>query len=457
MDNLPPHSLEAEEGVLSCILQSPRECLPECQEQNIQPDTFYGESHGIIYRVMVKVGQFDPNTLAQALRDAGQLEDIGGHVRLAELTDKSPSATHLEYYTKIVLEKAMLRKLWVMSHNNLVEIPKADNADALLERVEVEVLSIRSDSTAGEEYSAKELVLKAIDKVERCVERKGQLDGLSYGFHDIDHMTWGMRPGELVVVAARPSCGKTSLCMNIAEDVAVRQGQPVGVFSLETMADTLMFRMLCSRARVDSMRVRRGELLEGDRRKLEVAGLQLAPAPLYVRDRSGLSIGQIRAAARRMHKKHGIKLFIVDYLQLTKSETKRGENREREVAQVSNGLKTLAKELNVPVIVISATNRESDKETRKPRLSDLRESGQLEFDADVAMLLYRPTEQGKPPPNPNDPEFQVNIFIAKQKEGPIGDVPLWFKKTFTRFESMDNSRRDEPKINPEDTQWGGNN
>lgn len=452
MDKLPPHSLEAEEGVLSCILLSPKESLPQCQEQGIQPDTFYGVAQGIIYREMLKAGAFDVNTLVQALKDMGQLEGVGGWAYLTSLLDKSPSSTHLEYYTKTVLEKAKLRKLYTIHLQGAVDVFRADSADSLLEKAETEISSIRSDSSSGDEHTARDLVLKAIDKVERCYARKGQLDGLSYGFPDIDKMTWGMRAGELIVVAARPSCGKTSLCMNIAEHVAMTQKEKVGVFSLETVADTLMFRMLCSRARVDSMRVRRGELLEQDRRSLEVAGLQLSTAPLIVRDRSGLTIHQLRSSAKRMHQRHGIKLFIIDYLQLTRSETKRGENREREVAQVSNGLKTLAKELNVPVIVISATNRDSDREERKPKLSDLRESGQLEFDADVAIMLYRPHKHGEPPPNPNDLEYQVNAFIAKQKEGPIGEVPLWFKKIYTRFESME-SEKPVARIDESDTHW----
>jgi replicative DNA helicase len=252
-------------------------------------------------------------------------------------------------------------------------------------------------------------------------------------------MTTGMHPGEMIVIAARPSVGKTSLAMNIAEHVAIEQRLPVGVFSLEMTADSLVLRMLCSRSRVNLRNIRDGFLVERDFRPLTDNAGKIAGAPLFIDDSSGLSILQLRAKARRMYQQHGIKLFVIDYLQLLNSSSKRVENRQQEISDISGGIKALSKELNVPIIVLSQLNREVEREKgRPPRLSDLRESGAIEQDADLVGLLYRPAKQGEDEETAADPSdaIPVNLLIAKQRNGPANeDVNLTFLKHYTRFES----------------------
>jgi replicative DNA helicase len=265
------------------------------------------------------------------------------------------------------------------------------------------------------------------------------LTGISTGFMDLDKMTTGFHPGEMIVIAARPSMGKTSLAMNIAEHVAVDLKLPVGVFSLEMTAESLVLRMLCSRSRVNLRNVRDGFLVERDFPVLTNSAGKLGAAPLIIDDSSGLSILQLKAKARRMHQQYGIKLFVIDYLQLLHSTARRAENRQQEIADISNGVKSLAKELNVPVIVLSQLNRELEKDkSRKPRMSDLRESGSIEQDADLIGLLYKPSagdDDDASAPSEEQDAVAVNLLIAKQRNGPTGDVHLTFMKSYTRFES----------------------
>jgi replicative DNA helicase len=304
--------------------------------------------------------------------------------------------------------------------------------------VERDVLRISESRVQGQSNTIKDLVKKAINTIEDFHQRQGMLTGVGTGFTDLDKMTSGLHGGEMIVIAARPSMGKTSLAMNVAEHVSIDLKLPVGVFSLEMTSESLVLRMLCSRSRVNLRNVREGFLAERDFPKLTGAAGKLANAPLFIDDSSGLSILQFRAKARRMHQQYGIKLFVVDYLQLLHSTARRAENRQQEIADISNGIKSLAKELNVPVIVLSQLNRELEREkNRKPRLSDLRESGAIEQDADVVGLLYKPSsddEEGAQTAA-EDEAVPVNLLIAKQRNGPTGDVNLTFLKPYTRFES----------------------
>jgi replicative DNA helicase len=283
------------------------------------------------------------------------------------------------------------------------------------------------------------LVHKAIGTIENLFTRQGVLGGIGTGFQDFDKMTDGLHGGEMIVIAARPSMGKTSLAMNIAEHIVVHQKLPVGVFSLEMTAESLMLRMLCSNARVNLRNIREGFMPESDFPKLTSSAGRLSNAPLFIDDTPALSILQMRARARRMSQQHGIKLFVVDYLQLLHSTSRRSQdNRQQEISEISSGIKALAKELKVPVIVLSQLNRELEKDkSRKPRLSDLRESGAIEQDADLVGLLYKPSagddDEGAPPEEMDG--IPVNLLIAKQRNGPTGDVNLTFLKSYTRFES----------------------
>jgi replicative DNA helicase len=283
--------------------------------------------------------------------------------------------------------------------------------------------------------SIKALVSQAIVQIERYHENKGLLTGISSSFADLDKMTSGFQPGDMIVIAARPSMGKTSLAMNIAEHVAIDQKLPVGIFSLEMTADSLVLRMLCSRAKVNLRKIRDGFFTERDFPKLTRTAGKLASSPLFIDDTAGLSILQLRAKARRMWQQHGIKLIVIDYLQLLHSTSRQADNRQQEIADISRGVKGLAKELNVPVIVLSQLNRELEKDkNRKPRLSDLRESGAIEQDADLVALLYK-AGGDEDEETPEQEGVALKLLIAKQRNGPTGDIDLTFLKPYTRFES----------------------
>ncbi len=420
---------------------SPNDCMGECIEKlKGGAAVFYDLRNQTIYGMMAEMYDkreaIDVITLQQRLKDKQVLEQVGGINYLVSVADSVPSSANLMYYLNIVLEKYVLRIMIRTCTEVIGRIFEHEGeVDSLLDEVEREILGIGESRVEGTSIKIKELVKKAINTIEEYHQRQGTLTGIGTGFTDLDKMTSGVRGGEMVVIAARPSMGKTSLAMNIAEHVAIEQKIPVGVFSLEMTSESLVMRMMCSRARVNLRNVREGFLAERDFPRLTGAAGQLANAPLYIDDSSGLSILQLRAKARRMYQHFGIKLFVVDYLQLLHSTARRAENRQQEIADISNGIKSLAKELNVPVIVLSQLNRELEKDKdRKPRLSDLRESGAIEQDADVVCLLYKPSREDDDAGEEAD-AMPVNLLIAKQRNGPTGDVHLTFLKQYTRFES----------------------
>ncbi len=463
LDRLPPHSTEAEQGVLGCVLLSPNDCMGECVGK-LKPEKnedapkqfgknrggpssggqyFYDLRHQTIYETLAEMYDhreaIDIITLQQRLKDKQLLEQVGGIAYLAALPDTVPSAANLSYYLEIVHEKYLLRKMISTCTGVVGRVYDYEgDVDALLDEVEKDIMRINESRVETSSNTMKDLVNNAINEVEKLHQGQGMLTGVGTGFADFDKMTTGLHGGEMIVIAARPSMGKTSLAMNIAEHVVLEQKLPVGVFSLEMTADSLVMRMLCSRARVNLRNVREGFLADRDFPKLTGAAGKLANAPLYIDDTAGLSILQLRAKARRMVQQHGVKLFVVDYLQLLHSTSRRAENRQQEIADISNGIKALAKELDVPVIVLSQLNRELEKRGpgTRPQLSDLRESGSIEQDADLVGLLYKEakeTEDGEP--NFDEEVVSVKLYIAKQRNGPTGDVSLSFLKSYTRFES----------------------
>ena len=446
VDRLPPHSPEAEQGVLGCVLLSPNDCMGLCIEKlKAGGEVFYDLRHQTIFTMLAEMYDkreaIDIITLQQQLKNKQLLEEIGGIAYLATLPDAVPSAANLSYYLDIVQEKFLLRKMIQTCTDVVGRVYDFEGeVDALMDEVERDILRISESRVQSQITTIKDLVKKAINTIEDFHQRQGALTGVGTGFADLDKMTTGLHGGEMVVIAARPSVGKTSLAMNIAEHVSIEQRLPVGVFSLEMTAESLVLRMLCSRSRVNLRNVREGFLAERDFPKLTGAAGKLANAPLFIDDSSALSILQLRAKARRMHLQHGVKLFVVDYLQLIHSTARRAENRQQEIADISSGIKSLAKELNVPVIVLSQLNREIEREKgRPPRLSDLRESGAIEQDADVVGLLYKP-KSGSEDDESGGPVMEeeavpVNLLIAKQRNGPTGDVELTFLKPYTRFES----------------------
>jgi replicative DNA helicase len=446
VDRLPPHSIEAEQGVLGCCLLSPNDCIGVCVEKfKSGGEVFYDLKHQALFDLLA--GMYDHKegidliTVQQRLKDKGQLESIGGIAYLSSLPDAVPSAANLAYYADIVREKHLLRRM-IQTCTSVVGrvYDHEGEVDALLDEVERDVLHISEERVEATDVKIKDLVHRAIGQIEEFHVRKGMLTGISTGFIDLDKMTTGLHAGEMIVIAARPSMGKTSLAMNIAEHVAVEERLPVGVFSLEMTAESLVLRMLCSRARVNLRNIREGFLVDRDFPKITGAAGKLSGAPLFIDDTPGLTILQLRAKARRLHQQHEVKLFVIDYLQLVASTSRRAENRQQEIADISNGIKALAKELKVPVIVLSQLNREPEKREpgAQPRLSDLRESGTIEQDADLVGLLYDPTKKDKDDESGSSDELDcrpIILHIAKQRNGPTGDVNLTFLKGYTRFES----------------------
>jgi len=450
LDRLPPHSNEAEMGVLGCALLDPNQCLGECIEK-LKDDgkmAFYDLRHQTIYETLSDMFNartaIDIITVQQNLKDRQLLDPVGGIAYLSQLQDAVPSAANLSYYLEIVREKHLLRKLITTCSGVVGKVYDYEGeVEALLDEVEKEILRVNESRVQSGVVPINTLVHDAIQQIENYFGRQGQLGGLASGFADLDKMTDGFHGGEMIIIAARPSMGKTSLAMNIAEHVALDLKLPVAVFSLEMSSASLILRMMCSLARVNLRSIREGFMSESDFPKLTNAAGRLSAAKLYIDDTAGLSILQLRARARRMAQQHGIKLFVVDYLQLLNSTARRSqENRQQEIADISSGIKALAKELNVPIIVLAQLNREIEKDkSRKPRLSDLRESGSIEQDADLVGLLYKPNKRSDSSESTSDgdetedSDQSVNLLIAKQRNGPTGDVELTFLKDFTRFES----------------------
>lgn len=444
LDRLPPHSLEAEKGVLSCVLQSPNESVPDCiQEFRGQSDPFYDLRHKAIYEKIVKMYDekkpIDLITVQQVLRDDNLLDNIGGLAYLQEMIDFVGSPVNLPTYLGIVREKYLLRKMIQTCVGAVNEAYDHEGeVDRLMDEVERKVLLVNQERAGDGNMTMKQLVSEVITQIEEFHVRDGSLVGISSGLKDLDRMTMGLKGGEMFVIAARPSMGKTSLSMNIVESIAVDQNIPTGVFSLEMTAQSLVMRMVCARAQISSRDIINGLMEKSDFSRLTRAAADLTSAPLYIDDTPGLSILQLRAKARRMAQQHGIKFVVIDYLQLLHSTASRADNRQQEIADISNGVKALAKELNIPVIVLSQLNREFEKDkNRKPRLSDLRESGSIEQDADIVGLLYKAEAGGEDDPEEEtDPNqaVAVNLLIAKQRNGPTGDVYLVFRRNITRFE-----------------------
>lgn len=453
LDRQLPSSIEAEQGVLGCIFLSPMECMSECLAKlKSGPETFYDIKHQAIYKTLQEMFEnkeaIDVITVQRHLKDKHQLESVGGIPYLASLPDTVPSAANLSSYLEVVREKHLLRKMLLHCYdfpNKVYE--HCGEVDGLIEDFEQSAMSVSGMIVNTDEISIKELVKQRIDFYEECHQKGGGLLGISTGYPDLDRMIDGMKPAELIVLAARPSVGKTSLAMNIAENVAIDNKLPVGVFSLEMSREALVGRMISSRSRINERKLTKATANEAEMKSVFTSGVKLAHSPIFIDDTAGMSITQMRAKARRMVQKHKIKLFIIDYMQLMESPRAMG-NRREEMDEVSKGVKAMAKELHVPVMAICQLNRELEKEKdRKPRASDLRESGQIEQDADIIGMLYC-----------TDPDalrsgkdvLPVNLLIVKQRNGPTGDVPFVFFKNYTRFES---APKFEPTIKAPPQSW----
>src|SRR6187455_584830 len=421
----PPHSVEAEQGVLGSMLISPRETIGECVEK-INEEYFYVPAHRTIYDVLVDLWNtrqgIDLITFTQVLRDRNLLDSVGGAASVTNLFTFVPTAANVQYYLEIVRDKYILRQIISAATESVRRAyEEQEEVDSLLDEVEQKIFDVGEDRFKGEMLSMKDHAMQAIETIEKLYERKGGITGISTGFVEFDRMTSGLHPAEMIVIAARPSMGKTALAMNIAEHVAIEAKLPVGVFSLEMSSQQLVQRLLCSRARVNLQKVRDGFLGERDFPSLTAAASKLAEAKIFIDDSASLSILELRAKARRLKAQQDVKLLIVDYLQLLRSTSRRAQdNRQLEISEISAGLKALAKELKIPVIVVAQLNRQPEARSGgKPRLSDLRESGSIEQDEEARV----------------EKAGEAELIIAKQRNGPVGEIPLTFLKEYTRFET----------------------
>ena len=436
----PPHSVEAEQGVLGSMLISPRDAIAEVVEK-ITAEYFYVPAHQTIFEVLVDLWNtgagIDLITFTQVLRDRNLLETVGGAAAVTNLYTFVPTAANVGYYLEIVRDKYILRSIIAAGTESVRRAyEEQDEVGNLLDEVEQRIFAVGEDRFKGQMLSMKDQVMEAIESIEKLYERKGGITGISTGFVEFDRMTSGMHPSEMIVIAARPSMGKTALAMNIAEHVAINEKLPVGVFSLEMSSQQLVQRLLCSRARVNLQKVRDGFLGERDFPSLTAAASKLAEAKIFIDDSASLTILELRAKARRLKAQQEVQLIIVDYLQLLRSTSRRAQdNRQLEISEISAGLKGLSKELKIPVIVVAQLNRQPEQRSGgKPRLSDLRESGSIEQDADLVGLLVRPELYEEDEEARQEKSGEAELIIAKQRNGPVGEIPLTFLKEFTRFE-----------------------
>lgn len=432
---VPPHHLEAEQAVLSGILID-SEALGRVIEI-IGAEDFYRESHRKIFQAMIALYQKSEPTdmlmVSNELTSRGELEAVGGSSYLATLVDYLPSSAPIVSYSKIVKEKSMLRSLINAATEIIAKgYEGSDDVDRFLDDAEKIIFQVSEKKLRQSFYPVKDIVKDAFKAIETLYEKKEAVTGVATGFKDLDKMTCGLQPSDLIIIAGRPSMGKTAFALNIAEYAACERKTCVAVFSLEMSKEQLVQRMLCGAAKVDGSKLRGGFLKESDWPKLTRAAGKLSEAPFYIDDTPALSVLEMRAKARRLKREQGLGMIVVDYLQLMRGLSS-GESREREISEISRGLKALAKELSVPVIALSQLNRSVESRTdKRPQLSDLRESGAIEQDADVIAFIYRDEVYNKATPDRGVAE----IIIGKQRNGPIGTARLAFLHEYTRFEDL---------------------
>jgi len=434
---VPPQSLEAEQSVLGGVLLE-NDAINRVLETLVLED-FYRESHRKIFRAMFELSDrsepVDLITLSEHLKAKGELEAVGGSAYLASLADLVPTAANIGYHARIVREKAILRHLITAATEIATRgFEQQGNVDEFLDQAEKIIFDISEKKIKSSFVMIGEIIKDSIKTVERLYERKEMVTGVPTGFKDLDALTAGLQPSDLIVVAGRPSMGKTALCLNIATYAALNAGVGVAIFSLEMAKEQLVLRMLCSESRVDHSKVRAGYLGERDFPKLVMAAGRLADAPVYIDDTPAISVLELRAKARRLvrDREKKVGLIMVDYLQLMRGHGTAG-NREQEISEISRSLKALAKEISVPVIAISQLNRQVEsRKPPKPILADLRESGAIEQDADLIAFIYREVVYNENTDEPNVAE----VNVAKQRNGPTGTIRLAFFREYTRFEDL---------------------
>ncbi|MBU5441914.1 replicative DNA helicase [Paenibacillus sp. MSJ-34] len=441
-DRIPPQNLEAEQAVLGAVLLQ-SEALITAMER-VRSEDFYLTEHQLIFEAMVQLGEenqpIDLVTLTTKLRDKQQLEDVGNVTYLTKLANAVPTAANVDYYAQIIEEKSMLRRL-IRTATQIVSDGYAGGEDVggMLSDAERRILEISNRRSGSGFIAIRDVLMEVFERVEFLSANKGGMTGIPSGFPDLDKMTSGFQRSDLIIVAARPSVGKTAFALNIAQNVGVRAKETVAIFSLEMSASQLVQRMLCAESNVDAGRMRTGQLENDDWEKLTMAIGALSEAKIYIDDTPGVTVADIRAKCRRLKKEQGLGMILIDYLQLIHGRGKPGENRQQEVSEISRTLKQIARELEVPVIALSQLSRGVEqRQDKRPMMSDLRESGSIEQDADIVAFLYRDDYYDKESEKKNI----IEIIIAKQRNGPVGTVELVFLKNYNKFVSYERNHQE---------------
>ncbi len=431
----PPQNISAEQAALGSMLLQEDAILHGVDI--LRPEDFYKKSHQIIFKCILELFEksrgVDLVTLTEELNRVNLLEEIGGVTYLTNLINSVPTAANIEYYIKIIEEKSILRNL-INSATKIISMGYEEKEDAkvLLDKAEHLVFEISQRNIRQSFVPIKELITDSYEKIEDLYHREEFITGVSSGFDEFDEITTGFQPSEFIVIAGRPAMGKTAFCMSIAQYASISKNTPVAIFSLEMSKSQLVQRMLCSEARIDAHNLRKGRLAEKDWAPLSMAAGRLASASIFIDDTAGITCLEIKAKARRLKAQHNLGLVIIDYLQLI-SSSGRIENRQQEISEISRSLKGLARELNVPVIAVSQLSRAVEQRIeRRPRLSDLRESGAIEQDADLVVFIYR-EEYYKPK---TEKKGIAEVIISKQRNGPTGKVELTFVKEYAKFENL---------------------
>lgn len=436
LEKVPPQNLDAEQSVLGAMLID-KDAVVKAIEV-LKPEDFYRDANGHIFKAVVNLfdrGEaVDLITLSEELRQIGLLDQVGGIAYVAGLANAVPTSANIEHYAKIVEEKSLLRNLIRVS-TRIAQLgyEGEEDVESLLDKAEQMVFELSQRKTYAGMVPLKTVLMNTFERIEYLHQNKGGITGVPSGFGNLDKLTSGFQPSDLIILAARPSMGKTSLVLNIAQYASIRKKLPVAVFSLEMSREQLVTRMLCAEAMVDQQKVRTGQLSDDDWQKLTRAAGPLSQAPLYIDDSPGITVVEMRARCRRLKSERGLSMVVIDYLQLMQGGRK-SENRQQEISEISRSMKSMARELQVPVIALSQLSRAVEQRTeKKPMMSDLRESGSLEQDADLVMFIYR-DEYYK---EDSDKRGIAEIIISKQRNGPVGSVELGFLKEFTKFVNLD--------------------
>ncbi|WP_085993807.1 replicative DNA helicase [Oceanobacillus senegalensis] len=446
-DRTPPHNMEAEQSVLGAIFLEP-EAFSAASEILVAED-FYRAGHQRIFAAMMKLADrgepIDVVTVTSYLNDMKQLDEVGGVAYLTQLAESVPTAANIEYYSKIVEEKAILRRL-IRTATDIVtsSYEHEDQVEDVLNDAEKGILEVSGQKNSGAFKSIKDVLIDVYDNIELLHQQNGDVTGIPTGFRDLDKITSGFQRNDLIIIAARPSVGKTAFALNVAQSVAVNTDENVAIFSLEMGADQLVQRMLCAEGNIDSQRLRNGQLQADDWSKLTMAMGSLSNAGIYIDDSPGVRVSEIRSKCRRLKQEHGLGMILIDYLQLIQGSGNSKENRQQEVSEISRSLKGLARELNVPLIALSQLSRGVEsRQDKRPMMSDLRESGSIEQDADIVGFLYRDDYYDQE----SDKQNIIEIILAKQRNGPVGSVELAFVKEYNKFVDLDH-RYDTSDIPP---------